>query len=182
MIAIAPLVEEKQKLQNILNLFGQIYSRHFLLLMGDKLGIDRLSNDDFPLVKEMLAMLQALSVDYTLFFRTLSRYDGERTKLLALGVFHKPMNEWLDKYDIRLKQNKKSMEKRHEKMLKINPKYVLKNYMLQEAIDAASSGDFSVIDTLFNIAQNPYDEHEAFERWAGVTPLEFRNQKLSCSS
>ena len=71
---------------------------------------------------------------------------------------------------------------RKEQMLAANPKYVLKNYMLQEAIDAAEKGDFSVVDNLFKIAQNPFDEHPEFERWAEATPNEFKNKKLSCSS
>jgi len=54
--------------------------------------------------------------------------------------------------------------------------------MLQEAIDAAEDGDFTLVDALFNIAQNPYDEHEAYEKWAEVTPDVFKNKKLSCSS
>ena len=54
--------------------------------------------------------------------------------------------------------------------------------MLQEAIDAANEGDFSLVEDLFNIAQNPFDEHSEFERWAGATPKEFKNQRLSCSS
>jgi len=67
-------------------------------------------------------------------------------------------------------------------MLKVNPKFVLKNYMLQEAIEKAEINDFSLVEALFDIAQNPYAEHEEFERWAGVTPDAFKNQKLSCSS
>jgi uncharacterized protein YdiU (UPF0061 family) len=54
--------------------------------------------------------------------------------------------------------------------------------MLQEGIDAAENGDFSIVTDLFTIAQEPFEEHPAFERWAGVTPKEFKNQKLSCSS
>jgi uncharacterized protein YdiU (UPF0061 family) len=92
------------------------------------------------------------------------------------------MNEWLDRYDERVKANTSTMEERHCAMLQTNPKFVLKNYMLQEAIEAAQKGDFSVVDTLFKIAQDPYAEHEAYERWAGATPEEFKNQKLSCSS
>jgi uncharacterized protein YdiU (UPF0061 family) len=133
-------------------------------------------------MKHMLGMLQSLQVDYTLFFRTLSRYDGERKELLKLGLLHTPMNEWLDAYDKRLEKNKSSTEERHEKMLKKNPKYVLKNYMLQEAIDKAEKGEYDLVDDLFKIAQDPYAEHEVFEHWAGKTPDEFKNQKLSCSS
>jgi uncharacterized protein YdiU (UPF0061 family) len=54
--------------------------------------------------------------------------------------------------------------------------------MLQEAIDEAEKGTYGLLNDLFKIAQDPYAEHEAFERWAGKTPDEFKNQKLSCSS
>jgi len=67
-------------------------------------------------------------------------------------------------------------------MLQTNPKFVLKNYILQEAIDAAEEGDFTVVDALYEIAKDPYAEHDDFERWAGATPDEFKNKKLSCSS
>ena len=92
------------------------------------------------------------------------------------------MNDWLDSYDERLKDDTLTVEERLTSMLKTNPKYVLKNYILQEAIDAAEQGDFTLVDTLFTIAQDPYAEHEGHERWAGITPDEFKNKKLSCSS
>jgi uncharacterized protein YdiU (UPF0061 family) len=92
------------------------------------------------------------------------------------------MNDWLDAYDKRLMQNESSETKRHEAMLRTNPKYVLKNYMLQEAIDAAEEGSYQLIDDLFTIAKEPFAEHPQFEHWAGPTPEEFRNTKLSCSS
>ena len=52
----------------------------------------------------------------------------------------------------------------------------------EEAIDAAAQGDFSVVDDLFTLAQNPFEEHPEFERWAQATPQAFKNQRLSCSS
>ena len=125
-------------------------------------------------------MLEMLHVDYTLFFRTLSHYEGDKAELLSTGLYHEPMNAWLDRYDARIKTI--DTTERKEQMLSSNPKYVLKNYMLQEAIDAADKGDFSVVDDLFQIAQNPFDEHPAFERWAEATPQEFKNKRLSCSS
>ncbi len=92
------------------------------------------------------------------------------------------MNDWLDSYDERLKDNTSTAEERQRAMLTTNPKFVLKNYILQEAIDAAKEGDFTVVDALFEIAKNPYGEHEQHERWAGPTPDVFKNKKLSCSS
>jgi uncharacterized protein YdiU (UPF0061 family) len=67
-------------------------------------------------------------------------------------------------------------------MKTVNPKYIIKNYMLQDAIDNASKGDFTLVDALLEIAQNPFDEHKAFEHYAKPTPMAFANLKLSCSS
>jgi uncharacterized protein YdiU (UPF0061 family) len=181
MVSLAPLVKTEE-LEKIMGHYSKFYTEHYLLLMTKKLGFDTHKDKDLDLIKHLLGTLQGLSVDYTLFFRTLSRYDGERREVLKLGLYHIPMNDWLDDYDIRLTENSSSIQERHVKMLKINPKYVLKNYILQEAIDAADKGDYSILNNIFKIAQDPYAEHEAFERWAGATPDEFKNKKLSCSS
>ncbi|EIF50728.1 YdiU family protein [Sulfurovum sp. AR] len=181
MHALAPMVNS-DKMEKALDDYARVYTERYLELMGKKIGLDKLQDSDLELFKQLLSMMQGMSIDYTLFFRTLSRYDGERTALLKLGLYHKPMNEWLDSYDERLKANTSSTKERHSAMLQTNPKFVLKNYMLQEAITAAVNGDFSVVDNLFEIAKDPYAEHETHERWAGATPEEFKNQKLSCSS
>ncbi len=181
MLALEPLVKREQ-LEKVINNYGRLYSRYFLYLMGRKLGFDEVSDKDFNLMKQLFGALESLHVDYTLFFRTLSHYTSERKELLSLCLLHTPMNEWLDEYDIRLKENRSSTKERHERMLKINPKYVLKNYMLQEAIEDAENGDFKKVDALFTIAQNPFAEHKEFERWAGKTDDKFKNLKLSCSS
>ena len=181
LVALAPLVNSDE-LQKVMGHYSKFYTEHYLNLMTKKLGFDQYSDEDLNLIKHLLGMLQGLSVDYTLFFRTLSRYSGDRKELLNLGLYHTPMIDWLDDYDKRLEENSSTQEERQTKMLKTNPKFVLKNYMLQEAIDVAEEDDFTLVDALFNIAQDPYAEHEAFERWAGVTPDVFKNKKLSCSS
>ncbi len=181
MTALSPLIDTNA-MEEILSGYRTLYRTAYLEKMQQKLGLDTAEKGDMLLVKHLLGVLQALQVDYTLFFRTLSRYDGERKPLLSLGLYHTPMNEWLDSYDERLKHNKSSTAERHETMLQTNPKYVLKNYILQEAIDAAEKGDYVMIDDLFQIAQNPFAEHPKFERWAAHTPEEYRNTKLSCSS
>ena len=182
MVALSPLVNS-DKMEKILEHYPQLYTERYLYLMGKKLGLTHVTQEkDLDVFKHLLGMLQGLNIDYTLFFRTLSHYDGERTALLKTGLYHKPMHDWLDVYDERLSVETGTLEERQASMLQTNPKYVLKNYMLQEAIDAADKGDYSVVDDLFKIAQNPYAEHEAFERWAGETPDAFKNKKLSCSS
>jgi len=181
MHALAPMVSI-EKMEKILDHYARLYTERYLYLMGKKIGLDKLQESDLDLFKHLLGMMQGLNIDYTLFFRTLSHYDGDRSSLLKLGLYHKPMNDWLNSYDERLKENMSTTEERHSAMLQTNPKFVLKNYILQEAIDAAEDGDFTVVDALFEIAKDPYAEHEENERWAGATPDEFKNKKLSCSS
>lgn len=179
--ALAPL-NDIEVMRNSLTRYNQIFKNEHTRLMNKKLGLDNILKGDDELISHLLKAMQGLSVDYTLLFRTLSRYDGNREEVLKLCLYHTPMNDWLDIYDKRLTNNKTTQSQRHAEMLAVNPKYVLKNYMLQEAIDAAQNGDFSIVEALFLIAQNPFDEHIEYEKWAGFTPEIFKNKKLSCSS
>ena len=179
MMALSPLTTT-EKMEKNLAMYDKIYVRYFHYYMCKKLGLEGTVEGDPELIEDMFDMLEKLHVDYTLFLRILSHYEGDREALLRTGLYHEPMNEWLDRYDERIKQIDNTVRK--EQMLAANPKYVLKNYMLQEAIDAAEKGDFSVVDDLFKIALKPFDEHPEFERWAGATPQAFKNKKLSCSS
>ncbi len=181
MVALSPLIS-KSSMERVLGHYGRLYSREFLYQMGKKLGLAQPQEQDIELIKSLLETMQELEIEYTLFFRTLSHYQEDRTELLRLARYHKPLHQWLDAYDQRLKQEPHTPQERHTQMLQTNPKYVLKNYMIDEAIRAAQEDDFSVVDALFKIAKTPYDEHKEFERWAGATPQKFKNQKLSCSS
>ena len=179
MMALSPLAP-LEKTEPLLALYDRVYMRYFHYYMCKKLGLEGTIEGDPELIDDMLDMLEQLHVDYTLFLRTLSHYEGDRDALLKTGLYHEPMQTWLDRYDVRIKPL--PVAKRKAQMLSANPKYVLKNYMLQEAIDAAEQGDFSVISDLFTIAQNPFEEHPEFERWSQATPQTFKNQRLSCSS
>jgi len=181
MKALSPIAD-MEKMEKILVIYDKIYTRYLHYYMCKKLGLEGTVEGDPELIDDMFDMLESLHVDYTLFMRTLSHYEhkGDRSDLLAIGLYHEPMHAWLERYDERIQYIDKTIRKKQ--MLDNNPKYVLKNYMLQEAIDAGESGDFTLVDDLFKIAQHPFDEHPEFERWAGVTPTKFKNQKLSCSS
>ena len=179
MKAFSPLTTV-EKMNRSLVMYEKIYERYLHYYMCKKLGFEGTIEGDPELIDDMYDMLEILHVDYTLFMRTLSHYEGDRKALLATGLYHEPMNAWLDRYNERIKYIDKT--ERKKQMLAANPKFVLKNYILQEAIDAAEKGDFSVVENLFNIAQKPFGEHPEFERWAEATPDVFKNKKLSCSS
>jgi uncharacterized protein YdiU (UPF0061 family) len=67
-------------------------------------------------------------------------------------------------------------------MLSVNPKYILKNHILQEAIEKAEGHDFSMVEDLLKVALSPFEEHEELESLCKLAPMESKNIKLSCSS
>lgn len=162
--------------------FRKIFKRHYTQIMRNKLGLFTDKAEDGELIVSLLDIMQQQSVDYTYFFRTLSNYLDNTDVLLEHIVFKKPMQEWLQRYDLRVKKESLATDERLEKMKKINPKFILKNYILQEAIEKAYEKDFSLVNDLLAIVQAPYDEHYDYERYAEPTPSKYKNSKLSCSS
>lgn len=179
--ALSPLLT-MEKMEKELEKYGEYFTLKLMNLLSQKLGLDTIEEDDSDLFKSLFAALENGRVDMTPFFHTLSRYEGNRNALFALTLAPNQLSEWLDTYDTRLAQNTLSTQDRHTQMLRTNPKYVLKNYILQEAIDAAEKDDFTLVNDLLKLAQNPYDEYPEFERYAGITPIQHTNLKLSCSS
>ena len=181
MTALAPLVNI-DRLKEILATYEGLFNKYHMEILRAKLGLVTEHPKDRELLGTLFEVLQNQRTDYTYFFRILSHYDGKREEILKTVLLKKPLEDWLDMYDMRLTHESLSAEKRKEAMLKTNPKYVLKNYMLQEAIDKAKSGDFSAVEELMILAKNPYDEHPKFERFSKPTPDKYKNLKLSCSS
>jgi len=180
--ALSPLIDQN-RMQKKLDDFGNfLYPDAYIDVMREKLGLVLKLDGDVELITDLVGTLQDAYVDYTLFFRTLSRYDGDRMPLFDIAMNPVPVDGWLTLYDARLAKETRSQEERQNAMLKTNPKYVLKNYMLQEAIDLAQKGDFSMVETLLYIAAHPFDELPMFERFAEETPEEHKNICLSCSS
>jgi serine/tyrosine/threonine adenylyltransferase len=180
--ALSPLVNIIKMEKVVEKDFVAIYENEYLELMKNKLGLFEEDADDFALLKWLLGSLQSSGVDYSRFFRLLSYYDGEKTDLLKLCEYQAPLKEWLEGYDTRLSKEKLSQQERSKIMLGVNPKYVLKNHLLQEAIEKEDKGDFSMIHDLLTVALDPYSEHEELEYLNTPTPITAKNLKLSCSS
>lgn len=181
MQALSPLVNI-DKLKMVLETYDDIFNKVHIQILRAKIGLKTAQLKDAELLSILFDCMEDQHIDYTYFFRLLSHYDGDRTDLLTLSLIKKPLDAWLDLYDERLKLERQSTEARHKAMQKTNPQYVLKNYMLQEAIDKAKDGDFSGVEDLMNLAKKPFDEHKAFEYYAKQTPAKHKNLRLSCSS
>jgi len=179
--ALSPLIPAK-KMEKELEKYPEYFTTRLMDILRQKLGLDTIMKNDSDLFKSLFTALENGRVDMTPFFRALSRYNGDKDPLLAMTLSPNQLKEWLDQYDARLERNTSTMSERHAHMLAVNPKYVLKNYMLQEAISLAEQDDFTLVEELLALAKAPYEEHTDSQRYAGATPHQHKNLKLSCSS
>jgi uncharacterized protein YdiU (UPF0061 family) len=87
---------------------------------------------------------------------------------------------WMELYLEKIKAEVGSDEERKQAMNAINPKYVLRNYMAQLAIEAAEKEDYMLIDELYTLLKNPYDEQPQYEKWFAKRP-DWARDKVGCS-
>ena len=186
--SVGPLMDEPKKLYEALEFYYDTYQKYNNEMWGDKLGFEKFNTGDEEIVIELTSMLRAVETDMTIFFRLLSTIDEPSIDHLRYAFYDEeniPMddwNVWLKKWWIRVK----GVPDRG-KMNRANPKYVLRNWMAQLAIDAAEKDDYSVSLELYELLKRPYDEQSKFEdKWFKKRPEWARNRvgcsMLSCSS
>jgi uncharacterized protein YdiU (UPF0061 family) len=180
--ALAPIVDLEEALEILEDTFGEVYETEYTKLMYQRMGLFISDEKDLLLLKLMLKSLEDAVCDYNLFFRKLSRYRGNRSEILDMAVYRDSLEKWLESYELRLQKESLSSEERVAKMLRVNPKYILKNHILQEAIGKADEHDFTMIQDLLKVALAPFDEHPELEYLNKPTPIHAKNIKLSCSS
>ncbi len=191
--ALYPLVEEGKPFEDVLNQYKTDYDSKSLDMMRGKLGLTTKGKKDAELIQNLEDTLLLSETDMTLFFRLLSRYKiGQPEKGLDQMeiAFYKPeeltdairskWKGWFEAYDKRLQEEDSEDEVRSKLMNSVNPKYVLRNYMAQMAIDKADEGDYSLIDELFTVLKKPYDEQPKYEKWFAKRP-EWARHKVGCS-
>lgn len=158
---------------------------HYAELMGEKLGFTRVAESDQKIVTELLTLLETDHVDYTLFFRSLSQRPSDEDKNACRDLFidRTSFDQWQESYQHRLKQENVLAEVRSEQMKRVNPKYILRNYMAEIAIrKAQDENDYSEIENLMKILSEPFEEHMDFEHYAGHPPEWAQQIEVSCSS
>ena len=165
--------------------YQEIYTLKYQSLMRKKLGLTITTDDDKKLISSLLDCLEINHVDYSLFFRRLSQIlsDDKITACRDLFLDRNAFDSWFEHYQERLLQESILPEKRSEQMKKVNPKFILRNYMAEIAIrKAQDEKDYSEIKNLMTILSQPFEEHPEFEHYAGHPP-EWSNQiEVSCSS
>lgn len=186
--SLSPLIE-RADLEQQLAQFEQHLSDCFSQRMRAKLGLLSKQAQDSELFAEMFELLETHSIDYTRFFRELSCVDRHGTAaLLDLFVDRQAAQPWLNSYLFRCELerdeqgNPLTAEQRCHKMRTVNPKYILRNYLAQIAIDKAEQGDFSEVERLARLLAQPYDEQPEMTAYANLPPQWGKKMEISCSS
>ena len=195
--ALYPIIEDVAPLEAILKEYTTDFEEQSLSMMQSKLGFTTAAAGDLQLIQQLEDTLQLTETDMTIFFRNLSRYSEERSglKLIeeAFYDFDALTNEiktswfsWFEKYGERLQKETTSAAQRKINMDAVNPKYVLRNYMSQMAIDEADKGNYTLLDELFQLLKKPYESQPEYQKWFAKRPEWARNKvgcsMLSCSS
>jgi serine/tyrosine/threonine adenylyltransferase len=205
--ALVPIVQRVEPLQDSLMRYSSQYNDGYNAMMAEKLGLQAVhgtgdGGGDTELIKDLQAVLQLRETDMTLFFRALADVSiadvSSEAELLApfeaayyqadpgTREQHRDSVSWMRRYAERVRRDGRPEDARRQQMNAVNPKYVLRNYLAQLAIDKSAEGDHSMVHDLLDVLRRPYDEQPGKEAFAEKRPEWARHRAgcsmLSCSS
>ena len=189
--ALYTIIEDVPGLEAVLDEYQTQFEVRYIDMMRSKIGLEKQFQTDVEIIKELEENLRLVETDMTIFFRELALHRiGDSIERILDKVTYTPLTneheahgawqKWFQKYDQRLKLETATNDERYISMNAVNPKYVLRNYMAQLAIDAADEGDYSLIDELYTMLKNPYDDQAEYEKWYVKRP-EWAREKVGCS-
>ena len=203
--ALYPLIEDVPALEAALDAYASGYEREWQAMLAAKLGLEALIDDaDRELAEDLLSVLRLAETDMTIYFRALAAIPCAGDAALEESALLAPLRAasyapdalpdaqrsrhlaWLARWRERVRRDGVPDALRAARMQRANPKYVLRNYLAQEAIDLAEQGDFSRVNELLDVLRKPYDEQPGREQYAARRPEWARHRAgcsmLSCSS
>jgi len=202
--ALLPVFATPDLLQAGLERFVAAYDAATRRYVAAKLGLRECQDADLDLMQSLFQWMQTTEVDMTIFFRRLIDLDVSATssggQAGPIDTFFADacydavkaersagdLHTWLGRYAARVRDDSSLADERSARMRMANPRYVLRNYLAQEAIDRAEQGDDRGVHELLDVMRRPYDEQPGHERFAARRPDWARNRAgcsmLSCSS
>ncbi len=187
--SLLPLINEPEEFQKILsNSYWQPFVQGWQKMMAAKLGLKNFKKRyDQTLIADLLDILTITETDMTIFFRQLALLNPaliiERTNSIPeilTPAYYKPeeinddyisrLSRWLTAYGHRIQKDENDSKSRIRLMNKTNPKYVLRNYLAQQAIEKAESGDYKMIYELFSMIKKPYEEQTKYKKYYARRP------------
>lgn len=187
--ALYPLLENTQPLEAALEKFQNDYQDKARVMMAGKLGLRAFSDKDQGLFSDLENLLTAEETDMTIFYRQLASVETPTYDTLLEAYYspqdHSPtfkerVRNWLENYQQRVSEDAIPFAQRQAAMNRVNPKYVFRNYLAQQAIDKADAGDYQMINELLELFRQPYDEQAEHEHYAQKRP-DWAKTKVGCS-
>jgi uncharacterized protein YdiU (UPF0061 family) len=195
--ALYPLFGEAAPLEEGLGRYLKSFEEAERVNLVAKLGLDaHRGEDDETLLGDLLGLLRNNEVDMTIFFRALADLDPDAPSpaLFAEAFYDESRRErsaddfmaWSRRYAARIAGDARPASVRRAQMNAANPRFVMRNYLAQEAIDRAEQGDFGGVRELLDVMRRPYEQQPGRERFAARRPDWARSRAgcsmLSCSS
>ncbi|KAJ8711252.1 hypothetical protein PYW07_008494 [Mythimna separata] len=193
--AMEPILSEQQKqeIKDIQATLEDYVKTKVLKTYLLKLGLKEIKDGDEKFVEDLLEMMQLKMADFTATFRQLAEVRPQEltdksvleTKWSLKKLSEAPnWDKWAQQYSIRLNKENLSEDERIAQMIKVNPVYVPRNWILEEAIKDAENNDFEKVRHLMKIFKNPYEVDEEAEKrgYSAQPPSWSYGLKLSCSS
>lgn len=188
--ALHPLMQEVEPLQHGLARYAEVFAAENARMWADKLGLSSMTEIDRAAVERLQGLLARAEVDMTIFFRELAQLDVSAPSIdVVADAFYtdeartrhgEALTAWLEAYAARVLQDDLAAAERIARMNAANPRFVLRNYLAQEAIDAAEAGDVSRVEDLLDVMRRPYEEQPGREHFAAKRP-DWARQKAGCS-
>ncbi|WP_274585097.1 YdiU family protein [Neisseria leonii] len=176
-------------LRAVLEDFPRRFQTAYEARMRAKLGLRTADAGDGQLIEDLFAALQGRGVDFTLFFRRLSvldsRHGAPLPPDLAALLPTEPLprlDNWFGRYRRRLRMEGVPQAEKTAQMNRANPLYILRNYLLEQAIAQAQNGDFGEIGRLHRCLSAPFEERAGFADLAAPAPAWAAGICITCSS
>ena len=176
--ALSSLISEEAQ-GEILQTYEEIFQNTLAELFRKKLGLEQEQSEDAALIQGLLDIMESEKLDYTNTFRNLTQ---ALTNKITPELNSDIAKSWIVSFQERHTKEGLSVDKKVISMKQVNPKFILRNYMAQEAIDAAEESDFSMLETLIIILTKPFEEHKEYQNFANKSPAWAKDLEISCSS
>jgi uncharacterized protein YdiU (UPF0061 family) len=166
-----------------LQAFADRYQRYWLDGMRAKLGLGDARLGDRELIDDLLALLHAHHVDFTQCFRALSSsLRGDAAPSRALFVEPSAFDAWAVRWRARLFSQTRAPEAIAAAMDRVNPLYIPRNHLVEEALAAATDDDLGPFRRLLDVLAQPFDERPGLERYAAPAPPSFGPYRTFCGT
>jgi serine/tyrosine/threonine adenylyltransferase len=188
--AISALFSDHEPLHVGLKHYNDVFNAQHREINASKFGLLDATEQDLELIQDAFRLMHVMQLDMTLFFRNLADHDLSLAAVMTFescfynaelrNEYAAEFEAWLQTYAERISTQKDTHAARRERMNAINPLYVPRNWLAQQAIDAAEQGDLEELHTLMDVLKNPYQIQKGRERFALRRP-EWASNRAGCS-